>query len=42
MEVRFSRTIISTSDLGRWRTRYAEALGLKVYREYASAGVIWR
>jgi len=40
MEVLSSRAIITTTDLGRSRVFYEDTLGLSVYREYGSAGVV--
>lgn len=40
MDVLSSRTIIATEDLVRSRAFYEETLGLSVYREYGSAGVV--
>ena len=40
MEVLSSRTIIVTTDLERSRAFYQGTLGLTVYREYGSAGVV--
>lgn len=40
MEVLSSRTLITTKDLERSRAFYEDTLGLNVYREYGSAGVV--
>jgi catechol 2,3-dioxygenase-like lactoylglutathione lyase family enzyme len=40
MEVLSSRTIITTPDFERSRAFYEDTLGLSVYREYGSAGVV--
>lgn len=40
MEVLSSRTIIVTTDLELSRSFFEDTLGLKVFREYGSAGVV--
>jgi len=40
MEVLSSRTIIASNNLDRARSFYEGTLGLRVYREYGSGGVV--
>ena len=40
VEVLSSRIMIAVSDFGRSRTFYEQTLGLRIYREYGSGGVV--